>query len=179
MSLTSIARVSLASVLVFAAAACGSSSNPSTGPGSSPAPAGGGTAPVGGGTTSAICSLVTAEEMGQFLSSTATIQPGLESDAAYRCDFQLTQAGVYAGIAGVRYDPNTLAETKTTSEGAGYTGGADETVGGHPAYWNGDLESLFVDLGSQRLVVQLVLSGTVTATEALAQQVMEKALSRI
>jgi hypothetical protein len=166
MRLTSITRVSFASVLVLVAAACGGgSSNPSTGPGSTSTPA-------GGGPTSAICSLVTAAEMSQFMALTLTIDPAGSNTT--KCDYTTAADDPVTALVEVRYDTATLATDKTV-----WSGGSDQTVGGHPGYWVENVKALWVDLGSQRLVVQLVAFGAVTANEALAQQVMEKALSRI
>ncbi len=142
--------------LLLVAAACGSSNG-------SPNPS--------NGHTTAICSLVTADEMSSLLSATAAMNAGQSDDT--KCNFTLTNGTAAAGIAEIRYDVNPL-----TLDESIYPGGDAETVDGKSGYWSNDVGCLWVDLGTQRLVVQLVLDST-NATEALAQQVMEKALSRM
>ena len=166
----------LAVLAVIGAAACGGSGGtPTTAPnatttGGQPTAAGGGpTAPVGGEATKGpgvgTADSCTALSLADIKTATGLDYPAGVADSTGQCAWEIT-TGTYNNLS-LWFDTSTkFADIK-----AGFPGGTDTTIGGHPAYVGVSgtiLQSLWVDLGSS------VLSITIAPAPADAQAVVKK-----
>ena len=165
----------LAVLAVVGVAACGGSGGtPTTAPnattaGGQPTTAGGQPTTAGGGATTkpgdGAAGACAALSLADIKTATGLDYPAGVADANGQCAWEIT-AGTYDNLS-LWFDTSTkFADTK-----AGFPGGTDTTIGGHPAYVGVSgtvLQSLWVDLGSS------VLSITIAPAPADAQAVVKK-----
>lgn len=124
------------------------------------------TAPTPEGSATGDCTIISAAKVVSIVGSTVTVSQADPNDCLFLGDFSGTSA--FAGLDVRTGTDETVAAAKAT-----FGGGKDLKVAGHTAYWASDITSLYVDLGTDTLVVQIVMPSDPTKALSMATKIAQ------